>query len=1005
MVEDQTRAGSWWRCGDFNILDRRYICTGNEIVDPDIAANELIHQGNLDAAINARGLDVAVNYSTGEFQSYTFNGVTETPTDATGNPISFGSSGAVVNCPVEEQTCIVTWEASNRIYGDGRNRENIADTDPQGVEQYAPQGSTTKRQVRACEVNAAGTAVCPFDSSIETLDSDCECQNLIGDAIASLSMIRTMSNDVQCYNPDTDDYEYVDAYMDAIDKLRGSDCGEDGEEPTYNYYCAVVNQTVSSSYAARCRDQFHKRAQLTELSLYNRPDNPLPLQNITTILSTDNEYQCTMTWANDSSVTITPGALLPQTNWFDICYTGFVTPAEEYIQGNVTANYTNPPSGLCAPMLSSALYTGSRPEGGCGFDNWAITNGPNRVNYVELNPGSSWPFGYIEMQYEMERTFDNNAANSFDCNGDGWLECFDCTFRDAGADCNRDCLADNNYTLCDHIEGYDCTSDNLIDYSDCSYRTYGNDCNSDCISDDDHTLCPSITGFDCDGDSTIDYETCDYRDAGFDCNGDYIADNDETACLSISGFDCNSDMIVDYTSCTLRSAGYDFDSDCLADFASECVQSATYCGSSVVWNYSAMGADARSWWATNSTGTLIEWGGCPGGTLLRTSTGLTYCNNGCATVTVSGIGDSSLGMALQASWYANTCGGIWDGYSTVQANTCCGTAISAGYDCTGTACADSACTAISGYDCNGDSVIGDSYTACPSVLEGYDCFGSDLADAACANSGGYDCGTNGGTAGNFTPDGQVDDNDAYCPIVQVGYDCYGTACADAGCTHIDGYDCGTNGGANYNQLVDGQIDNNLAYCARVSSGYDCSGSNCDGNHPTYSTFSNNRILGGTCDTPDDLADGECTVGNYRCSRFDEPGRCGLESNNITLTVPIQNNGNDYACRLIDVPKSNYEVAAFDYPNEVRFLPEGCRDALNEVYFDGTVSVTEYEIDLQYNYIQYEDLINRVAKHSGRCEWRDPMTISSCPDSPYHDVGLTDYIYIENLSNPELELVP
>ncbi|MFH1165549.1 MAG: hypothetical protein V1852_16090 [Pseudomonadota bacterium] len=937
LNEDQTNHGAWWRCGDFNILDRRYICDEDRIVDTDIARNEVINTNNLQAAIAAKNAKQDVEFSTGNFRSYTFKDQTVAPMDSDHQGITLGSdSEANADCPAREQSCVVTWKASDLIYGDARTRQNISPIDPaSNLPQAAPQGITTKKQLRKCELDATGNPTCPHDVAIETVVSNCACQNLLGEAVGTLAMIRTLSNDIKCTNADGQS-QYTDAYMQKVSELRQKNCGESPGQ-SVGYFCGVVNETVASNYQAQCTDFFHRRSQLESLQI--RPGNilqRLPLKPIQAILSTDDSYQCTLTWVDDTSVSISPGPIVPQVPWFDICYTSFVDSAETYIKTHDQANYRRLPGSLCNPNLPVGTYVGSRPNGGCGFDKWSITDGPNRVNLVGLDPFSNWPFGIVEMGFTVSREFDTDKANTIDCNNDNWLDCFSCVHRDAGFDCNKDCLADNNEMFCTHLVGFDCSADgkDRAEYANCAARAAGQDCDNNCLADNNAALCPHISGYDCNGDQAVDYNLCNLRIAGRDCSGDLIADNDISFCPLISGWDCDGNGTPDHGSCTARSAGYDYDGDCISDSPNSPIESAKYCGTTKV------------------------------------------CDK--------------------------------NGENCVDnPKTCAGVAVSAGWDCFGTACSDFAvCSWVSGRDCNGDGFIDNNPNFCPWVNGGFDCFGNASADPGCGYIDGYDCGQNGGAAGNFSPDGKIDNNTNYCPFVSAGFDCFGSACADANCKAIDGYDCGTNGGAQSNQAPDGTIDNNINYCAHVEAGYDCSGGNCDGNHPSYNGFSNNGIDGGACNTPANLADLECKVGNWRCSRFDEPGKCGVEARGITLKIPIQNNGgNDYDCRLLDPDVGMFEVSTFGYPNEARFLPEGCQGAINNVYFKDTLSVTNMPVNLGFEYIAYEDLIDKVARNNNRCEWRDPATISSCtnPD-PFHNIGKTDYVYVENKSNPTIEIV-
>ncbi|WP_207690594.1 hypothetical protein [Desulfonema limicola] len=708
--ESPTMPGIYLTCGDFQVIERRYICSGDRLVDSDSAKNAAIHSSNLTAANNSKNMSFVIDQDTGDMLSYTYDGITRIPEDSSGNPINLGA-GSNPDCPVDEMVCVVTWQADSLIYGDGRTRENISNADPFGAEQTAPALSLVEKQVRSCVTGSTGMPQCPYDAASETIQQDCACISMMGEAIANLSLLRTVSNDIKCGDSENGSLGYTDKYMRELDAMRPKKCPGEEQEIKYDYFCSVVNQTVSTGYSTKCADQFHKREILDSLSLQNGLAGAFPFTPFEAVLSTDDLYQCKMSLGTDAGISITPGGIEPKSNWFDICYNQFIPDAQTYVTSHVHANFDNPPDDLCTPVLSSGSYTGSRADGGCGFDNWTVTAGPERINDIGLMPTSYKPFGHVSMEFSITREFDNIVSNSLDCNNDGWADCFSCTYRSAGYDCDKNCIADNDISSCDHITGIDCNSDMAAEYPSCTVRDAGRDCSGDFIADDDYTQCTRITGFDCNGDSLVDYASCSWRDSGYDYNGDCIADS-------------SSSSATDAVLCGTHNCNPHNPHEC-----SECCDNPHDC------NCTGSGADM----VCETCYTCYDYDQCP-----NTCSG-TYVSSG---YDCEGTGCADSGCVYLDGY---DCSG--DGIIDNNVNDC--TYVSAGYDCYNDNRAESECVYIDGYDCgtnsgaisnqNPDKKIDNNMNFCAHVAAGYDCDNNCNAIHPAWTDGGSNSGIDSGT--------------------------------------------------------------------------------------------------------------------------------------------------------------------------------------------------------------------------------------------------------------------
>jgi len=511
------RDGVWWTCGDFEVIQRRYLCRdlGEDYVDADVldsvrAACEITSTENLE------------NYY--DESTDTWTGFQTIQGGASSHVLNFEQgvdfeSYEQEECPDEEKACVVTWRASDVIYGDSRPRGDMNPAGPGGDPQdpVVDEPPMVRKEIRACEKDESGELYCPYDPAAgetvlkkDPLGPDCACLNLLGEGLSYLSILRMVSDDIKC--GDT----YIDGYLQDYHELTDHPICDRSGLPQI-WVCGEYEPGQEG-------DQIGVEC---EPFIINRI---APLALIQVKLWAGPAYMCNMSWSEDESITTSPGQVNPRRSWFNYCYSELEDKASEYLEDDLAFNAGGyPPLNLCEPSLwNGVLYDWSRPTG-CGYDAWEITNGPARIDHVHLAAASEFPFGYVEMGYQVRREYDC-LRQGLDCGGDGWLDCFDCIWRDEGYDCGGDCVSDNDYRNCISVSGWDCTADGCDsrEYDSCTFQPDGYDCDGDNITD--HPHCELVTGYDCgmnhggdanqapDGCIDNEYRYCAHVLAGWDCD-------------------------------------------------------------------------------------------------------------------------------------------------------------------------------------------------------------------------------------------------------------------------------------------------------------------------------------------------------------------------------------------------------------------------------------------------------------------------------------------------------
>ena len=215
----------------------------------------------------------------------------------------------------------------------------------------------------------------------------------------------------------------------------------------------------------------------------------------------------------------------------------------------------------------------------------------------------------------------------------------DCTYAEAGLDCDGNCLADaDGDGVCDGDEVVGCTDPEGCNYDasatdsgDCTYTATGLDCDGNCLSDGDGDGV-------CDGDEVVgctDPEACNYNTSATDddlciyasfeacetCSGETdgtgflvnndIDDNGVCEWDEVEGCTdpeaCNYNSVATYTEdteCAYPWVYYDCDGNCLADVDGDGV-----CDELEVWGCADEAAVNYNFLATDDDGSCI-YAGC-----------------------------------------------------------------------------------------------------------------------------------------------------------------------------------------------------------------------------------------------------------------------------------------------------------------------------------------------------------------------------------------------------------
>lgn len=727
----------WQTCGNFRTISRNYVCTEGKLERLGInvpAFSENVRQG-LEIAAQAN-----FDSPTDTLTSYTYR--TTDPTTgavtATSRPtnIPFVPEGTASSCV---QSCVVLKKASTRVYSDGHTRGSIGDcaagTGPGTihpcVSQQAPVGATvatptgqstsvradgtvvvsqgsmsnflgqdianlaiapaTEKEVRTCEQNlATNTFTCPVNSAFgETIEpgKDCQCLNLLGEALSYTAMMREVSQDITCGEkrptPAGQQIERVDNYLVQQGLKSTADCG-DGGQSEVKYVCGWADPALGTGNRLECGP--------------TRVDSQRILDPIKVRTWTSDNYECLMSWADHDEVFINLGGLNPKTAWFDYCYNNLKEDGINFVLTSPDVNDNHPPLlNFCSPAATP--YTGSKPS--CGYDVWTLNAGsPTRSDVVGLSPLSTAPFGYVNMNFKISRQYD-------------------CTVQMGASDGN---VNDNTSSVGEWYVGpatpngpIDCNNDGWLDYFNCTWRSTGYDCNKDCISDNSLAYCNQITGWDChrgDGCDRAEYASCSWRSAGYDYNGDFIADaTTPTAC---SGSATN-------IACGTVDCG-------LTNSCNSCGSCTTYQCNPVetcsAWSDAIVTTSCTPSNTVSCNGPHAWPGGDYLGTYYPPGTYWLMSTRTCSTT-------------------YSTC------YTCPK--VCTGSAVSAGWDCLGDARADypgsTDCAAVSGADCgiNGgaianqspDGCIDNNMQYCAHVTQGWDCNTQGWA----GSNNGIDAGT------------------------------------------------------------------------------------------------------------------------------------------------------------------------------------------------------------------------------------------------------------------------
>ena len=487
---------NWLFCGDFHEIYRTYVCkyaqemcvgpAGNLVPcwDQSGTLSAVSASNQLVDSINAgMAYDSATDSMRGHFEK---SGGGWANVESSGEIQPGFLNTQLSQCNEDEKVCVVAWCAQDQIYSDARPRGSISPTDPWGNPQQAPTGPSTpgqpcpmvNKEVRNCELNDQGRAVCPITPEEQSqgmwVQEQCGCISFLGDALAYLGMLRTLPHDVTCGG------NYTDPVTQQLTDIQNSirNCASDSEDTPVTFICGDARPVDENIEAVPCSPDLVARSE--------------PFLPFTVALWADDNYRCMMTYIDENEnwrhdVEKDFGYMEPKSKWFDYCYDSLLQCAEKYVREHPNLNMDWPPTGLCSPSLAGTeQYTGSRPAG-CGYDKWTIQSGPTRVDHVDLYPTSEFPFGWVDVQFTLKREFDC-LKTGLDCTADQWLDCFTCSWRSTGWDCNGDCIQDNNYSYCNRLQGWDCnvfssSSCRKPEFTSCQHRSDGYDFNGDCTAD------------------------------------------------------------------------------------------------------------------------------------------------------------------------------------------------------------------------------------------------------------------------------------------------------------------------------------------------------------------------------------------------------------------------------------------------------------------------------------------------------------------------------------------
>ena len=182
-------------------------------------------------------------------------------------------------------------------------------------------------------------------------------------------------------------------------------------------------------------------------------------------------------------------------------------------------------------------------------------------------------------EFETEGCQDDSACN-FD---DSATDAGDCSYADAGYDCDGNCLADEDGDgVCDEFETEGCQDDSACNFDDsatdsgdCSYADAGYDCAGTCLEDaDGDGVCDEFEVLGCQDDSACNFDAsatdsgdCSYADAGYDCDGTCLADDDgDGVCNEFEIGGC-----TDASACNYDASATDDDGSCV--FANDVCES------------------------------------------------------------------------------------------------------------------------------------------------------------------------------------------------------------------------------------------------------------------------------------------------------------------------------------------------------------------------------------------------------------------------------------------------
>ena len=1028
-------------CGDFFIIERSYYCkteeideTQQSIIEAASGANQIV--SSLEAE---RGFNPATDRMTGYFTKA--DGAWQVnPFDSQewGTGIQFKNKDLTEDCIDDEKVCVIKYCAANVIYNNARPRSETGDPNnpaPQGPptpSSECPYGQTIRKAVRQCEREEGGNLVCPITEEEEStgvwIDKDCGCHTAFGDAIGYLALLKSLPDDIMCGG------ECVDETTCALDELEESNdlppCPDQGD--------AAIIYTCGEGDTLRVDTSTH----LCEPVTVAHTGYPLRAG-----MWVDEDWRCRMSyvhtdgkWHFSKQSTFPFGTtppedpeeeakrqpthifapVVPYANWYDYCWdvindktlinpssvigrTGFIStsvslPVSMSILDTYLVLSNNTEVGMGAPPMLCSEGPGdetvigkSRTDSVCGYDVWTVKSGPSRVNNVLLTPTVEWkgfkrPFGFVALNdIRLTREYDCDKVG-FDCNGDLWLDCFDCTWRDAGYDCNHDCIKDNNPSHCPQAAGYDCNNDNVAEYSSCVHREGGYDYNNDCIKDyDAPQMCPADLGV------TPNYEYCGFTKCE-DCTG---CSGVATLCTGTKNYLCfanSSSPPSDYLSGLLTQQhptfGYCVDqclnnNNCqgLCTFTNsipgyrKIIRSTYYDNNNGYKVYTVWDPDTSATWdwvaAESALDSHCQDYGFVLGTAAQSALAVTgpdtyyvfFCpqNSGEHNILIKPPSESCPPLFYTDAGNFTACINE-DCSSNVKVKLChmsSVTLLKQPSEFELHSCDFRGKTYLKYYDDSGNLVFDMETDYMEALISDLTCWKCEKPVPGKEVEEGWYCKSSGSVSG--------------CSY-DVGPDTIGSGT----CVLDVGPDCGTNNGSESNDTPDGLIDDRIDayyYCPKVQEGWDCSGGPCR----SGLSFADDRIELGSCSLTANLADSNCGVSasdrkSLYCSREDFPGQCCQQDYTINWKIrlylqlsALNPDASHWQCDLMHLnsPSGDVSIASmvleaatssgvnagnridwaeykikYDNPDTVinetsRFLTEGCRDAWNQVIFEKT----------------------------------------------------------------------